>query len=367
MRGRPAEREFRTLELLAEAGLPVTPPLAVGVPASRFESGSWLLTEEVPGRPLDELAPAERRPKAPWLSREERVSLTRALSRLLAQLHAAGFCHRDLHAGNLLWSPGIGADSTPRLTLVDVAAIHKCSGALTESRRWCDLSQLRHALCLAASRSDQLRFARLYLQESLLISPGRDRKHYRRTVRELAARAVCYSRTAWAKADRKWSRGNRRVVIIRREDFELRGVALLGRTLLERLAGSEGDPAATSVDGWQWINFAAARRVWELGHALLRRGVRVAEPLVLMTAECDRAGRIAFAEPVANAGCRAGARDVERFLAELQMQGFMVPSAWCDHYGELQSGQLALSPAGLAWLAQTSVMESPPPSLARAA
>lgn len=367
IRGRPAEREFRKLELLAEAGLPVTPPLAVGVPASRFESGSWLLTEEVPGQPLDELAPPERRPGLPWLSREQRVGLTRALARLLAQMHAAGFCHRDLHAGNLLWTPGDGDDPTPRLTLVDVAAIERCAGAMTEFRRWHDLSQLRHAFCLAASRSDQLRFARLYLQESLRIVPGQDRTRYRRTVRELAARAVRYSETAWKKADRKWSRGNRRVVIIRPEDVELRGVASLGRELLERLAGCEGDPAAESPAGWQWIEFSAARSVWELGHALLRRGIRVAEPLVLIPSECDRSGQVAFAEPVENAGCRAGARDAERLLAELQMRGFAAPSAWCDHYGELQNGQLALSPAGLAWLAQATVIEAPPPSKARAA
>jgi hypothetical protein len=212
-----------------------------------------------------------------------------------------------------------------------------------------------------------LRFARRYLEESLLNSPGHDRMHYRRTVRELAGRAVRYSETAWKKADRKWSRGNRRVVIIRQANFELRGVALLGRPLLERLARCEGDPTVESPADWQWIEFSAARRVWELGHALLRRGVRVAEPLVLIKSEIDRAGRVAFAKSSAIAGCRAAARDVERLLAELQRQGFVAPSAWCVHYGELQNGHLALSAAGLAWLAQAEVIEIPPQSMARAA
>ncbi len=365
IQGRPAEREFRKLKRLEEAGLPVTPPLAVGVAASLFESGSWLLTEEIRGQPLDEVAPPERRPGSPCLSREQRVGLTRALARLLVQLHANGFCHRDLHAGNLLWTPGDGL--TPQLTLVDVAAIERCVGGISEPQRWQDLSQLRHSLCLAASRSDQLRFARRYLEESLLNSPGHDRMHYRRTVRELAGRAVRYSETAWKKADRKWSRGNRRVVIIRQANFELRGVALLGRPLLERLARCEGDPAVESPADWQWMEFSAARRVWELGHALLRRGVRVAEPLVLIKSEIDRAGRVAFAKSSAIAGCRAAARDVERLLAELQRQGFVAPSAWCVHYGELQNGHLALSAAGLAWLAQAEVIEVPPQSMARAA
>lgn len=368
LQGRPAEREFRKLQLLAEAGLPVTPPLAVGSPAGLLGSRSWLLTADVPGRSLDELAPPERRPDAPWLSREERAGLTRALIRLLVRLHAAGFCHRDLHAGNLLWAPGGDDGSMPQLTLVDVAAIEPCMGGISEAQRWRDLSQLRHAFCLAASRSDQMRLARSYLHEALLISPGQNRKRYRRTIRKLAAQSTAYSRAAWEKADRKWSRGNRRVAIVRNEWIEVRGLSSLGSPLLERLAAAASDPAAESPVGWRWMEFSRARCVWELGHALLRRGIRAAEPLVLITSASNQSGWIAFVEPnAADIVCRAGRSDVERLLVKLRQLGFAASSEWCDKYGEIADGLLRLSPCGLAWLAEAAVMDVPPRSMARAA
>lgn len=357
LQGWPAEREFRRLGLLAEAGLPVPRPLAVGRPAGPGGSGSWLLTAEVAGRPLDEIAPPERRPESISLSRTQRNGLVRALARLLVQLHAAGFRHRDLHAGNVLWQSEDDEARDPRLTFVDVAAIEPCMGQISDAGRWHDLIQLRHSLCLAATRAEQLRFVRIYLREALLIDPARDRQRYRQILRELTSRADRYSRVAWAKADRKWARGNRRCAIVRGATKEVRGLARLGLPLLERLADAGNPPTSESPATWRWLELADARRVWELGHALLRRGVRVAEPLVLVQPADGLAGWVAFAARPAEIVGRSAATDASRLLDALHRRGYACPCGWREEFGEDQHGRLALNPQGLAWLAQATVYE----------
>lgn len=366
--GWPAEKEFRRLRLLAEAGLPVPQVLAVGRPAGPDGSGSWLLTAEVAGRPLDEIAPPERRPELASLTRAQRIGLARALARLLVRLHTAGFRHRDLHVGNVLWYPENNDTMDPRLTLVDVAAIEPSMGQISESGRWHNLVQLRHSLCLAATRSEQLRCVRIYLREALLVDPTRDRQYYRRLVHELARRADRYSQAAWAKADRKWARGNRRCAVVGGKTLEVRGLAHLGLPLLERLADGAGHPAAVSPATWQWLEFSGARRVWDLGHALLRRGIRVAEPIVLVQPARGETGWVAFADqPMASVG-RTGAADAGQLVDALKRLGYACPSAWREEYGERREGRLTLSPRGLAWLAEATLCENRPAApLGRAA
>jgi hypothetical protein len=158
------------------------------------------------------------------------------------------------------------------------------------------------------------------------------------------------------------------MAIVRRQGVEVRGLARLGLPLLERQAGVGNNPTPESPADWRWMKFSGALRVWELGHALLRRGLRVAEPLVLAKPARGETGWVAFSgQSVATVG-RAGAADVERFLHELRRRGFACPSEWRSEYGERQNGRLTLSPHGLAWLAQSLVAELPPrTSQARAA
>ena len=88
-----AFREFRLLAKLRASGLPAPAPLAAGY----ARSGPWyradLLTEEVPGaRTLADSLDDARADVDAW----------RALGATLARFHAAGVCHADLNAHNLL-------------------------------------------------------------------------------------------------------------------------------------------------------------------------------------------------------------------------------------------------------------------------
>jgi tRNA A-37 threonylcarbamoyl transferase component Bud32 len=89
--GSAAEREWRALEALHAAGLPVPRPLARG----RLASGDALIALElVEGTPLREAFAAA--------DPARRGCLVAALASTLERLHGSGLCHGDLHLGNLL-------------------------------------------------------------------------------------------------------------------------------------------------------------------------------------------------------------------------------------------------------------------------
>ncbi len=77
-----------------------------------------------------------------------------AVARLLADAHAAGLRHRDLHAENLGRTPDGPA-------LIDLGGA-RISDALTERQRMTELARLRHGLLGRARRTQQLRALRAY-------------------------------------------------------------------------------------------------------------------------------------------------------------------------------------------------------------
>ena len=356
LNGSPATREFRRLAQLRAAGLPAPLPLAVAQPLRSSSSESWLLTAAASGAPLDELAPPERRPSGTELSRVQRNELSRALAGLLSDLHARGFWHRDLHAGNLLWQSTAAPAGNSRLTLVDVAAIEPLRTPISRARRWHNLAQLRHAFVLTASRSDQLRCASAYLADALQLTRQFTPALYHQALRDLAANCHSYSRQAWDKADRKWARGNRRVVILSTPTAAVRGVARLSKPLLELVAQN---PANLPTD-CEWREFPRARALWEMGHALLRRGIPACEPLILRETATG-AGCVAFTK---NGDRCEGITPVQPDIARLQRQladhGFaFADGCTAEDVVDLR-GTLAVSPTGLARVVRLRAATAPP-------
>src|SRR5262249_54002029 len=98
--GSPARREFDAAAALAALGVPVVGALACAEARRAFWVGeSWVcLEDQGDASPLD----AALRAASP---RERRALLERA-GALAADLHAAGFVHGDLHAGNVFVREG---------------------------------------------------------------------------------------------------------------------------------------------------------------------------------------------------------------------------------------------------------------------
>ncbi|MGH7127798.1 MAG: lipopolysaccharide kinase InaA family protein, partial [Planctomycetaceae bacterium] len=95
------------------------------------------------------------------------------------------------------------------------------------------------------------------------------------------------ARRAYRKGDRKWSRGNRRLIIADTPACQCRGVVELGREQLTRLRDevlnnprlTGGGPATGLPPVVLEAIVEHPRRAWEIGHAFLRRGIHTPRPL----------------------------------------------------------------------------------------
>ena len=140
-------REARTLQALERDGIPAPRWLAAG----SDEDETFLLLEAVEGTTLaDALAdPARRRP------------LARAMGRLLARLHDAGWVHADL------WSKHVLVDAEGGLVLLDWQRARR-----SESARLRDLASLDATLDDSrAGLRDRLALLRAYLGKGATVRP----------------------------------------------------------------------------------------------------------------------------------------------------------------------------------------------------
>jgi tRNA A-37 threonylcarbamoyl transferase component Bud32 len=166
---------------LRERLLPTPRPLAVwheyrgGLPRDGF-----LLTLKVPDA-VDLHAFVRDRTGLPPVARRAilRPCLER-LARLIGEFHRRRLVQRDLKASNLLVS---GDERDPRLVLIDLVGVH-CPRRLPRRLRVRDLARLHASFHThpAVSRTDKLRFLKLYLQTNLR-GPG----NWKRWWREIAA------------------------------------------------------------------------------------------------------------------------------------------------------------------------------------
>jgi len=152
----PARREWDNLLRLRRERFQVADPVAMGGGGGfPGRGGSFLLTREVPGTPLDELLASG------WPAPPARV--IGDLAALVARFHALGFFHRDLYCGHLLVRPG--HDSWGGVVLIDLQRVAR---RRRPRRRWLvkDLAALAHSAPPAVTRSQKLRFLCDYLGRS---------------------------------------------------------------------------------------------------------------------------------------------------------------------------------------------------------
>jgi hypothetical protein len=124
----------------------------------------------------------------------------------------------------------------------------------------------------------------------------------RPAVRDIARQCDAVARACWDQMDRKWARGNRKTVILDTPNIHCRGLADLGRDVLESLcAAPEQLEALKPVPPLRFAGrtitiltrrhaahrHAApdqswARRSWEIGHALERRLIAAPVPVFML-------------------------------------------------------------------------------------
>jgi tRNA A-37 threonylcarbamoyl transferase component Bud32 len=285
----PAAREWRALRTLRRAGLPVPEPVALG----ELANGDRVLAMRFqPGLPLSEALAARG---------AERRALLTALGEAVARLHAAGWIHGDLHAGNIL----VEAD---RLLLLD----WQHSGrSRSRRKRLRDLAQLDYSLWRLASRADRVRVrtAALGLERPWDASErrairGAGRAAERRAAEHAASRTrhALRSGRLYARLAVEGGRGFRlREVGAPAVEAALRAhhEALLardGRVLKDdaraRVTAVEARERRVVVKETPWrgplrvladtLRGSAGRRAWLGGHGLLARGVGAARPLAFV-------------------------------------------------------------------------------------
>jgi tRNA A-37 threonylcarbamoyl transferase component Bud32 len=293
-----ARTERDTARRLAESKVPTIRPLAIG---ERRRGGllveSWLVTAAVDdAEPLDALLregwlPGPGRARGHW-----RRQVARALAEVVARFHAAGYWHRDLHAGNFLAQRLGGAGLA--FHLID---LHKARPAGKDAaRKWIiDLAWLDYGIPWA-SRADRMRFLAAYLHNHPLwgdrkeaaraiakASSSRARFHRaRRTAR--AARPgsrVTVERTAFGRVTRLADAPLDRIAAAIGLAREAKGKDLLRETKRARVARarlSEGEtlivkayhPAALSRD--------RARAAWRAAEGCRLRGIEAPRAIALV-------------------------------------------------------------------------------------
>ncbi|MBI3091848.1 MAG: hypothetical protein HYY96_14395 [Candidatus Tectomicrobia bacterium] len=159
VRASHARREWRLMNTLLDRGVAVPTPIALG---ERWQGGmvrlSIMIMEWIPDSlSLHEFADGYRRGARAFASPAAHRRFLEELGAFIASIHAAGFRHRDLHAGNIL----VQLKPAPRFSLIDLhrASMTTCHNDAARIRA---LAQLNIFFSTWARRSDGLRFLAAY-------------------------------------------------------------------------------------------------------------------------------------------------------------------------------------------------------------
>ncbi len=190
--GSDAAKEMRYSRRLTDAGVPTAEVLAVGA----ADGATWMLSRAVePATPADQWHDARAESTELNVIREVRTAIA-AAAELIGRMHAAGVCHNDLHAGNILLR---GAGTNVEAVLMD---LHRASRR-TPSRRVCakNLAQLMYARMHVTTRTQRLAFLKRYVAAAGL---GGSLRGWRIMVEHFAA---AHAKAQYAARDRR-ARGN---------------------------------------------------------------------------------------------------------------------------------------------------------------
>jgi UDP-glucose:(heptosyl)LPS alpha-1,3-glucosyltransferase len=285
----PAEREWRVLTALHGAGLPVPAPLALGV----LPGGDRLLAMSfVDGRPFA---------TALGESATTRWDALRRLGALVSRIHDAGFVHRDLHGGNVLWT-----EAGP--VLLDLQRARRSRSPRARHR---DLGDLDYSLWRHASLADRIRLRAAALGVSPPFDPAaraalravgaaastRAARHGRSRTRRSLRPGRLYARLRLAEgsgmrlrelpeaevrqalaAHREARAAGGRNLLKSDERSHITAALVAGRRMVVKEVPFRG-LARGLVD---MVRGSAARRAWLGGHGLIARGVGAARPLAFV-------------------------------------------------------------------------------------
>ena len=310
-----------------------------------------------------------------------RLQIARQLGEMVARLHAADYFHRDLHAGNVLIR--IEPDDSVRLWLIDLHALggrQKFSIGRVER----NLSLLNNFFVGHSSATDRLRFLRSYwrtldaLSKATPSSPPAHNRfsapfaHVARRLEEYCWNAVLQS---YWRGDKKWVRGNRHLVIANTNSAQCRGVSILGASRIEHIRENpEQLFDAKMVHSWHRRSstrrvarvdvdvdgktipcyvtairteknvrssgrvgsYSQLRRAWEAGHAMLRRRINTAKPLLYVeTGSSGDFEQYLLTEAISDAV------PLPDFLEErLEQSSAIKQEAWIGRYLTRLAGQL---------------------------
>jgi tRNA A-37 threonylcarbamoyl transferase component Bud32 len=349
----PAAREWRHLVALHERGMRVPAPLALGV---RRDGDRLLLLEWIEGVPL---------PAALAASFEARRALLVRLGEAANALHAHGFAHGDLHAGNV-----IVCGSEP--VLIDWQ--HARRTASPRARR-ADLARLEHALAPLVSRGLRMRLRRAVLGAAATPDALRDAGR----AADAHARAHARSRTQHACRPGRVARSidvhGARGLALRDVDPDALAALLAAHDAAVRArdaalletgarahvsAGRLGArPVIVKETPWRGLGRAladtvrgsAAVRGWRGGHGLRARRIGAAEPVAALTRRrlgLPIASWLVLEDlrpaPTAVAALERGAPDAATVLDAVTTLAIALHRARVDH-GDLKGTHVFLTDA----------------------
>ncbi|NNJ27897.1 hypothetical protein LzC2_40080 [Planctomycetes bacterium LzC2] len=324
-----------------------------------------LITESVePAVPLPTVIAAADRLADPL-----RRAVTIAVADAVAKLHAGGLFPGDLHPGNLflrglqpLADGGFGLEEDAlEPVLIDLAPLYVRRGWPRERRRIArSLGMLAHGVSDVSTAADRLRFLAAHYT-ALFETNGTAADmlgEWRDWVALMEAIRQTESNQRHARRDRHWRRGCRGMRII---DRETRCVAGIADEEAGRMLAATGDgPAAIGGRAVRVLRVSpsAARSGWEIGHALRRRGLPVAEPLVCRQGRFDGTLVLAAGPPVQ--GTCDDRRAARRICAALRACGYTLDGPHPEDFQRAADGAVQLAnPAAVRRAGRDEVAPTP--------
>ena len=328
-----AELEFDAAHRLRKLEIKTFEPIALG---KTYEFGlvkdSFLISREIENVESVQKFVQQTLNQLPIQRQTDlRQQLALKLGQLTARLHWNGLIHRDYHADNLLMQ--VSPEQSVQLWLIDLHAVGVCR-QLTLRHIKRNLSLLSHFFSHDTTKTDRLRFFHFYweafhnsqnacgLPASFLAS-----HRFAEVVRQTESFCQRAGMRAFRKGDKKWVRGNRRLIIADAQAGRCRGLTDLGKA---RLVAIRENPESLfseeSVQQWRhrspkiriadvkfFVNsntiecvatametdsnclrffpfgrWSQVRRIWEIGHAMQRRSIETLRPILFVEKQSGR-------------------------------------------------------------------------------